>query len=219
MCSMKGRLALLLIWALVLTIIVPVTGLAEVSVGVVEGDWVEYVIDFTGSPPDDYPAWMRVEVLSVQGTSITLEATRELFNGTRGTHSLTLDLETGAPDLVLIPANLDDGDKFYHEDVGNITVGGVQDASYAGAKRTILVTPVMQILFRWDRDTGVLLEATQSSTDFTQHLRVDKTNMWEAQPFGLPIDSTVFYALIIVAVGVVAVVAFLVLRKKKQHPS
>ena len=99
-----------------------------------------------------------------------------MVNGTRGTHSLTLDLETGAPDLVLIPANLDDGDEFYHEDVGDMTISGVQEATYAGVKRTILVAPVIQILFRWDRDTGVLLEATQSSTDFTQHLKADKTN-------------------------------------------
>ncbi len=213
---MKRRLALLLIWVIVLTVIVPVAGLAEVSVGVKEGDWMEYEIEYTGSPPEGYPSWLRVDVISVQGTSIDVLATRELVNGTTGSHSVTVDLETGVPDLVLIPANLDDGDEFYHEVVGNITIIDVQDATYAGAKRTILLAPVTQVLYRWDRATGVLLEATQSSTGFTQHLLLDKTNMWGPQSSELPFDSTVFYTLILVAVVVVAVVVFVVLRRRKK---
>jgi hypothetical protein len=162
---------------------------------------------------------MRVEVLNVQGTNITLEATRELINGTTATHSLTVNLETGAPDLFIVPADLEDSDTFFHEDIGNITIVGVQDVPYAGLKRTIVIAAVVQILFRWDRATGVLVEATQSASEFTQHLKIDKTNMWQAQTFGLPIDSTLLYALIIAAVCIVAVVGFFFLRKKRQRES
>ena len=201
--------------AVVVMFAVPIAVVADVSVGVREGDWVEYSIQYTGSPPTDYPVWMRVEVLNVQATNITLEATRELINGTTATHSLTVNLETGAPDLFIVPADLGEDDTFSHIDIGDITVAGVQDAPYAGVNRTIVVAVVIQILFRWDRATGVLLEATQSSSEFTQHLKLDKTKMWQAQPLGLPIDSTIFYALIIAAVGVVAVVVFFVLYRKK----
>jgi hypothetical protein len=212
---MKCRVALLMFCAVVAMFAVPVAAVAEVSVGVKQGDWVEYSIEYTGSPPTDYPTWMRVEVLDVHGTNITLEATRELINGTTATHSLTINLENGAPDLFIIPADLEDRDTFFHEDIGNVTIIGVQDVPYAGVKRTIVIAAVVTILFRWDRATGVLVEATQSSSEFTQHLKIDKTNMWQAQQFGLPIDSTLLYALIVAAVCIVAVVVFFVLRKKR----
>jgi hypothetical protein len=144
-----------------------------------------------------------------------LAATRELINGTTVTHSLTVNLATGAPDLFIIPANLGASDKFFHEDVGNITIAGVQDVPYVGLKRTVLIAVVLQILFRWDQATGVLVEVTRSSSEFTQHLKLDKTNMWQAQPFGLPIDATVFYALIIAALVIVTAVVFFVLHRKK----
>ncbi len=214
---MKSRVVLLLFWVIVLAVVVSVVGFAEVSVGVEEGDWVEYVIEYTGSPPAEYPAWLRIEVVRVEATSVVVLATRELVDGTSSSRSVTLDLETGAQDLVLIPANLGEGDVFYHEDVGNVTVSGVEEGTYAGAKRTMLVASVTQILFRWDQSTGVLLEASFSSIDFTQHLMLDKTNLWESQESGLPIDPTVFYALIIVAVVIVAVVVFVVLRIRKKR--
>ena len=218
-CSMKCRVALLMFCVVAVMFAVPVAVAAEVSVGVRQGAWVEYSIEYTGSPPTDYPTWMRVEVLNVQGTNITLEATRELINGTTSTHSFTANLETGAPDLFIIPADLGDSDTFSHADIGNITVAGVQDVPYAGVKRTIVVAVVIQMLFRWDRATGVLVEATQSASEFTQHLKLDKTNMWQVQSLGLPIDSTGFYALIIAAVCIVAGVGFFVLRKKRQRES
>jgi ribosomal protein L14 len=216
---MKCSVALLMFCAVAVMFAVPVAAAAEVTVGVKQGDWVEYNIEYTGSPPTDYPTWMRVEVLDVQGTNITLEATRELINGTTATHSFTANLETGAPDLFIVPADLEDSDTFSHADIGNITVAGVQDVPYAGVKRTIVIAVVIQILFRWDRATGVLVEATQSASEFTQHLKLDKTNMWQAQPLGLPIDSTSFYVLIIAALCIVAVLGFYVLRRKKQHTS
>ena len=218
-CSMKCRVALLMFCAVVMMFAVAVAVVADVSVGVKEGDWVEYTIEYTGSPPTDYPVWMKVEVLDVQGTNITLEATRELINGTTATHSFTANLETGAPDLFIVPADLEDNDTFFHAAIGDITVAGVQDVPYAGVKRTIVIAVVIQMLLRWDRATGVLVEATQSASEFTQHLKLDKTNMWQAQTSGLPIDSTTFYALIIAAVCIVAVVGFYVLHRKKQCAS
>ena len=57
---MKCRVALLMFCAVVVMVTVPIAVVAEVSVGVTEGDWAEYSIEYTGSPPSDYPAWIRV---------------------------------------------------------------------------------------------------------------------------------------------------------------
>ena len=181
--------------------------------GVNEGDWMEYQVTYTGTPPDDHPKWIKSEVQSVQGTSITLKVERELLNGTSDTKSLPFYLETGAPDLIAIPANLNSGDTFFHEEVGNIAIGGVEDSIYAGAKRTVVYATVSQIVFHWDKTTGILLQADQYTTNFTQKWKAEKTNMWQAQMFGL--DPIVFYALIIVVIPLVATVAFFLFRRRK----
>jgi hypothetical protein len=68
-------------------------------------------------------------------------------------------------------------------------------------------------VFYWDKSTGVFVEASSSFTDYTLNTKADKTNMWQAQIFGL--DPTVFYAVVIVAVAMLAVIAFFVTRRKK----
>ena len=67
----------------------------------------EYNITYTGTPPDYYPSWVRIDVTNIQGTSITATLTVERLNGTSDTDSGTFDLETGVLDLLLIPAGLD----------------------------------------------------------------------------------------------------------------
>jgi hypothetical protein len=68
-------------------------------------------------------------------------------------------------------------------------------------------------MFYGDKSTGVLVEASSSFTDCTMNTKADKTNMWQAQIFGL--DSAVFYALVIAAVAILIVMAFFVIRRKK----
>ena len=70
-----------------------------------------------------------------------------------------------------------------------------------------------QTTYYWDEATGVLVEGNSSFTDFTMSTKVDKTNMWQAQIFGL--ESTVFYALVIVAVAILVAIVFFVIRRKK----
>ncbi len=210
---------------LLMTLVIILLGLlassaisAEISVGVEEGDWIEYGVTYTGTPPEDYPTRLKMEVLGVQGTNVTLDATIKYLNGTQKTESLTIDLGKGAPDLVIIPADLNTGDTFYSgdEDVGDITISGVEERTYADARRTVVYASVLQIEFYWDKATGVALEATQSLADYTQNMKADDTNMWEAQPSGLPIDSTAFYVLIVAAIVIVLFVVLLAMRRRKQ---
>ena len=84
----------LMLWlAVLVTMLVSATIFAEVSVGVSEGDWMEY--DVTYTPPNSRPTWVRFEVQSVRAKNITIEVTVEYSDGTRENATTTIDLEAG----------------------------------------------------------------------------------------------------------------------------
>jgi hypothetical protein len=211
----ERKLVLILASFIVLLSIVPAAISAEISVGVKQGDWIEYQIAFSGTPPEGFDVtWARMEIVGVQGGVINLNLTTRFSNGTQKNEAITLNIETGQlGDEFIVPANLNGGDIFFDKNVGNMTIKGVEDRTCAGSRRTVVYATTPQTMFYWDRSTGVLVEANSSFTDFTLHSRADKTNMWQAQMFGL--DSTVFYALVISGVAILAVIALLVLRRKK----
>jgi hypothetical protein len=127
---------------------------------------------------------------------------------------VNLNLETGQlRDDFSIPANLQRLHTFFDKNVGNITIGGVEEKTCAGATRTVVCASTAETAFYWDRSTGILVEANSSFTYYTMNTKADKTNMWQAQMFGL--DPTVFYALVIAAVAILVVIAFFVIRRKK----
>ena len=213
---MDRKLALTIALLIVLTASAPVTISAEISVGVKQGDWIEYQVTFTGTPaPGHDVTWGRMEVVGVQGKAINLAIATKFSNGTLLNETITLNLETGQlGDDFIIPANLNSGGTFFDKWQGNMTISGVEERTYAGAKRTIVSGTAQNTTYYWDKATGILVEGNSSYTEYTMHTKVDKTNMWQAQMFGL--DSTVFYALVIgVAVIIVAVIAFFVVRRKK----
>jgi len=213
---MDRKLAPAIALLIVLAVMAPVAVSAEISVGVKQGDWIEYQIAFTGTPDAGHAVtWARMEVVDVQGKSINLAISTEFSNGTVVNQTITLNLETGQlGDDFIIPANLNSGDTFFDKWQGNITISGVEENSYAGANRPIVSAATAETTYYWDRATGILVEGTSSFTNFTMHTKVDKTNMWQPQTVGL--ESTVFYALVIgVTVIIIAVIAFFVVRRKK----
>jgi len=213
---MNRKLALLVTWVIVvICIIVQVTVSAEISVGVKTGDWIEYNYDWTDTPPPPYPTWLKIEILSVQGTNVTFNGTQIGSDGTQETVPWTVDLEAGQlGDGFIIPANLNNGDTFYEIAVGNITISGIEERTYAGARRTVVYTTAFPDIY-WDKATGVLVEASYSAAGYTMNIKANKTNMWQAE-FWLPIDPTLFYVLIIVAIAIVATVAFFIIRRRKK---
>jgi len=202
---------------IVLIGIVPAAISAEISVGVKQGDWIEYQVNVTGTPPPDHDTtWAKMEITDVQGTDINLNVTTKFSNGTLLNEAITLNLETGQlGDDFIIPANLNSSDTFFDKrvGVGNITISGVEERTGAGATRTVVYATTSQTKFYWDKSTGILVEASSSYPNYTMHTKADKTNMWQAQIFGL--DPTVFYALVIAAVAILVVIAFFVIRRKK----
>jgi hypothetical protein len=213
---MERKLASAIALLFVLVVMAPAVVSADVSVGVKQGDWIEYQVSFTGTPDVGHDVtWARMEVTSVQGQSVNLAIATEFSNGTILNETITLNLETGQlGDDFIIPANLASADSFFDERQGNITISGVEERTYAGATRTVVSSATLETTYYWDRATGVLVEGTSTFTDFTMHTAVDKTNMWQAQPSGL--EPTVFYALLIVVMVIIVVVlAFFIMRRKK----
>ena len=187
---------------------------AEISVGVKQGDWIEYEVTSTGAVPEEHDVEeAKIEIIAVEGKQIDVNITSSYSDGREETATIKLNLETGhIGDAFIIPANLNAGDAFLEQYSGTITVSDVEERTYAGAKRNIVCATTPQNTYYWDRTTGFLVEATSSFPDFTMTTKAEKTNMWQPQIFGL--DPIVFIVIIIVAI--VAVLAiFLILKMKK----
>jgi thiol:disulfide interchange protein len=189
---------------------------AAVSVGVQKGNWIEYQVTLTGSPPADHEVtWARMEVTAVQGKTVSLNVTTQFANGTLLYESVTLNLETGQlGDDFIIPANLTTDDTFLDQYHGNITISGVEERTYASATRTVVYASTAQSIYYWDKATGILVEGTSTFEDYTIHSVVDETNMWQPQILGL--EPIIVYALLITAAAaVIAVAVLFALRRRK----
>jgi len=186
---------------------------AEIVVGVKPGDWIEYNVAFTGDIIEQHDVtWARIEVLAVEGKTIDIKVTSIFSDGREETETLTLNLETGQiGDSFIIPANLDTGDTFLEQYEGTMTISGVEEKTYIGAKRKVVYATTSQTTFYWDQSTGFLVGASSAYTDFNMTTKAEKTNMWQTQGFVLdPLFSIVLIALVVVAVLVI------LLRYKKK---
>ena len=184
---------------------------AQVSVGFNEGDWVEYTSTYTGNPPESYSVSGRMEIKTIQGTQITVEINRILLNGTQTSRTETFDLETGAPDLIIIPANLGPGDEIYHEDLGTYTIERIENYDFEGTTRELVYANVLDVDFKWDRNTGIVVEFIQTTDTFTRTLRGVDTNIVQVQA----LDPMLLYGIIIAIIAVIIIVIVLFLKKKK----
>ena len=187
---------------------------AEVVVGVKPGDWIEYNVTITGEVPEQHDVtWCKIEVTAVEEKNVYIDITSRYSDGSEETVPSTLNLETGQiGDCFIIPANLNAGDVFESPE-GNITISGFKEKTYAGATRSVVYGSNPQTVFHWDRSTGFLLEANSSYSEFTMSTKAEKTNIWQTQIFGL--DQTVFIALVLVIVAVLALAIFLICKLKK----
>lgn len=199
---------------LVLSLISPV--LADLSVGVKKGDWIEYSVTTTGSPLQEHGInWARMEVTDVQGTNIFVSITSRYPNGSTEVFNSTLNLATGKLiDDFIIPANLNVGDTFLDQNLGNVTINRSEQQMYAGATRTVLYASSSQNTYVWDKATGVSVEGTSQQPDYSMHTLVEGTNMWEPSQ-GLDLATLLLVAAIVVVV-IVAVLVFVVRFKRKK---
>jgi hypothetical protein len=192
--------------------------LADLSVGVKRGDWIEYAVSYTGQPTLGHDiVGARMEIVKVEGSAITVTISSTFSNGTTDNTTSTLNLQTGhLIDDFIIPANLTVGDAFLDENLGNVTITGTDQHIYAGASRTIVSASTTTNTYVWDQATGVSVEGIAQTPEYTIHTIVSATNMWQP-PIGVGytvIVLTVVFLLIIVVV-IAAVISHF--RKKPRH--
>ena len=204
----------LIVFAVLVCSLLSTTVYAEIVVGVKEGDWIEYRVTGTGNVPAEHDLTeAKIEILGVDGKTIDIQIASKFSDGREETITSTLNLETGQiGDSFIIPANLSKGDTFLEQTEGTITIRGVEEKTYAGAKRTTVYATTSRTEFRWDLSTGFLVEATSSYPDFTIITEAENTNMWQTQTFG--VDPIV--PIVLVAAVIVAVLAIVLGRIKKQ---
>jgi hypothetical protein len=207
--------------ALLIVILPIVTVFAEVSIGVRQGDWIQYNVNVKGNPPGDHNIqWASMNVTNVQGTAITLDI-QTLFNdGTLYPERITLNLATGIlGDDFFIPKNLNVGDKFYDAYQGNITITSIKQQTVAGAQRSVVLGSTNYTSYVWDRETGTLVAATSIEPDYTMVTDTNSTNIWQPEEQNSqPTLSSVAIELIgvIVFVLVLVFVALIVWQKRKS---
>jgi hypothetical protein len=189
--------------------------LAQLSVGVKKGDWIEYNVTYTGSPTAGHDVdWARMEITDVQGTNISVNITSRFPNGTTENTTSTLNLKTGhLIDDFIIPANLKAGDTFLDENLGNVTISKAEQHQYAGATRTVLYASTNTNTYVWDQTTGVSVEGTAQTVDYSIHTKVANTNMWQ-QSSALNMTPILIISLVALIVMIVMVAALYYWRKK-----
>ena len=188
-------------------------------VGIKAGDWIRFEYTFVGWPDDQSsPEWLELEFMSIEGTVVTVQYTQRLSDGTEQSDTATIDIvsniEVRELGGIVIPADRAVGDYVYVAGRGNVVIEDEVIKTYAGANRTVVYTSfwpseAAQVTYYWDKLTGVMVELSSISPDYTAIAKVAATNMWGTTAIGMP-----WWPWIIVGVVAVGLVIFFVRRKK-----
>jgi hypothetical protein len=208
-----------IVFALILFVGFASLASADLTVGVEKGDWIEYNVTYTGSPTQGHDVtWARMEILDVEGTNIAISITSMFSDGSTTVTNSTLNLQTGhLIDDFIIPADLDVGSTFLDENYGNMTIDKIQTADYAGAPRTVLSASAGNNTYFWDQATGVSVEGTSQTEEYSIHTIASATNMWEAAPQSSPCTAIVLVAAVVLIV--INVIVALALRYQRSKAS
>lgn len=216
-------LATLILVSLIVSVsilVLPTDAYDELSVGVKKGDWIEYNIDITGTPPPIHNVtWMRMEVLHVQGAALQVNLTNRFANGTSYSSIWKFNFTEGQTEgWIIIPSNLNPGDTFYDASKpANITIQGQQQKTVIDASRTVTYANDSFKTKEWDKASGVFTQSQENLRNWSANVYATATNMWCPQILGL--DQTVFFVImsIVVVSVLVVVLAFAVARKKRMN--
>ena len=178
------------------------------SVGVKEGDWIEYNVHITGNPPPIHNVtWMRMEVLRVEDAAFPVNLTIRYPNGTYFSSIWKFNFTAGNTEgWIIIPSNLGAGDTFYDVFKGtgsNITVQTQAKQTVLGATRTVTYANDSLRQKEWDKNTGVFVASYEAFKNWTAQVNITAMNLWTPQILGL--DAPSFYA---VAAGSIVLAIF-----------
>jgi len=215
----------------------PVIVYGEASVGVKEGDWIEYNVSMAGvgsMPPTHDVRWFRIEVLPpVEDSAFSVNLTSRYANGTVGSAIWSFNFTEGNVEgWIIIPANLSAGDTFYdyslHTGVPvNVTIQSEEQKNVFGATRIVTYGQDVLRHKEWDKATGVFIGTTEyyknvttrtgwHIEDLTVTVTAAATNMWSPDLI-MGLKPSVFYALVTVVAALAALMlAFVILDRKKK---
>lgn len=236
---MKAFTALMLASIIITASITASSALAcgELSVGVKDGDWMEYNISVSGvgtPPPTHDVRWMRIEILPIQGSAFSANVTSRYANGTVGSAVWKFNFTEGnVGGWLTIPANLDPGDTFYDSSIHNkkpvnVTIQRQEQKAVLGASRIVTFGNDSFRHKEWDKASGMFVASSEVYRnvtnkdgwyieDLTVTIQAIATNIWSSQIFGL--NQASLYALlasVVVAVVIVSSVTVVAQRKKKK---
>jgi uncharacterized repeat protein (TIGR02543 family) len=192
-------------------------GVEAGCVGIKVGDWVKLKYTFTDWPSGQtYPEWLKFEFLDIEGTNATVQFTQRVSDGTQQSDTASIDIANIEDPLlagIVIFANRTTGDPVYIAGYGNVTIEDEAIRTYAGTNRTVVYASIWpteaQVTYYWDKLTGVLVEVSSTSLDFTATAKATATNMWETTAIRMP-----WWPWIIVAVVAVGLVIFFLRRRR-----
>lgn len=201
---------------------------AEASIGIKPGDWIEYELNVNVAPPPDMPQRVKVECISVAGTTVTLKMNMHMDDGTEHMETMIIDVASGSGNAtfqMLIPANSKAGDTIKVVNYGDLTIAGETTETFAGASRTVVYASLsqgdMQLNYRWDKQTGALMEISLTQGSASAAYKATSTNLWQASlnPLtfvsSLPIEMLAIFISVIVALAIV-VAALIYTRRKRS---
>ena len=208
--------------------------------GVRIGDFCEYhdiVVYWSSTDPDatcpDYlkefneTQWMYLQVLDVDGTNVTGQATIHYKNGTEETSGGWVDVDTGNGNnmtMFLIAANLGPGDSIYtsgyysswmiNETISKMYPSGeVRDTNLFNLTMEVSYPPYYakySMNHYWDKETGAIvqmdmetIEESTHNTTYSMHIGITGTNRWVVPEFSmwtLLLTLTLSFAVITVIV-------------------
>lgn len=190
-----------------------------VSVGVKEGNWIEYTVATTGAPPKEFEVtWAKMEITHVEGKTIICNVTTKAENGSVSSIIMTLDLEQGQIGAwFIIPAKLNVGDNFWDAYLGRkVIIEGEEQLMFAGANRAVTNATTSTRLKYWDKETGIFVECVDAFDDYSINATAIRTNMWVTQ--ALPQQNVVETGLLVVVMAI-ATTLLLITIKKRNIPS
>ncbi len=192
---------------------------AELSIGVQSGDWIEYNVVSTGAPMQGHDVqWARMEIISEENPTVTVSITSMFTDGSNDTTEHTLNLQTGhLIDDFIIPASLNVGDTFVDENLGNVTITQTDVRNYAGAERTVVSATVGNNTYIWDQATGVSVEGTSKTSEYTIHTEISVTNMW--QPMSTQNSGIESLLVVTVFLFIIVLIAITAIARYRQNLS
>jgi uncharacterized membrane protein YozB (DUF420 family) len=212
-----------------------VVAITEPSVGLKEGDWIEYNINITGTgipPPTHDVRWFRVQVLTVQDAVFSVNLTARYSNGTIGSAIWTFNFTDGnVGGWIIIPANLNVGDTFFDSSIHNhkptyVTIQSQDQKTVLGATRTITYGNDTFRHKEWDKATGVFVGSSETYRNVTNKdgwyidnltVTVDAvaTNLWSPDT---PVENqSMFYPIVAAVILAAAVLSLATVVARRRH--